>query len=687
MFSKLIVEQPWYHVLLCLLLAALPAVWLYLRNRKNSEAPPGILKLLMALRFFSFFLLLLLLLSIFYRRVKIEKEAPLILVAIDNSSSMAAGPDSADIKKLVSGRLTDLQAKLGDKYTVKTLLFGNSVRQSQSADFKDRETDLDQLLRETENSFANQNIGALVVLTDGIYNRGTNPIYRTEKTICPIWIIGTGDTASYRDISIQKINHNEVVYAGNNFPLEIQVNAVKCAGETARLQVFEGNKLIQSRELKINQDQFSTISTFTLSSENPGIQRYKTLVSISGQEKNSGNNARSLVVEVISARQKIILLSHAPHPDIAAIREAISSNSGFELDFYQLPAQPSSLKGANLVILHGYNSSYLSLLNACKAATVPYWIVDPSSFEGLSGLRVTAIQPRVNDTEPLLTSGFGNFSLSEEFKRFIPDLPAVKTIFARYESSAGAQILLRQKTGSVETDAALFSFHEENGLKSAVFAGDGLWQWRMRDFSMHQSTSLFNELIGKTVQYLSVKNDKSFFRVNAPRIVSENENAEVEAEVYNKSYEPVTESEVTLELLDRAGKKFNYTFNKGNQSYHLDLGQLSPGDYSYKATTNYNKEVLVKQGLFAVNEVVSEKLGQTADHSLLRQIAQRSTGRFFKLKDAGQLEEALQNNNAIRPLSYAQSMTSPLLDFQFFFWLVLVLLSVEWIFRKRYLSI
>jgi hypothetical protein len=320
-------------VLLCLLLAALPAVWLYLRNRKNSEAPPGILKLLLALRFFSFFLLLLLLLSIFYRRVKIEKEAPLILVAIDNSSSMASGPDSADIKKLVSGRLTDLQAKLGDKYTVKTLLFGNSVRQDQSADFKDRETDLDQLLRETENSFANQNIGALVVLTDGIYNRGTNPIYRTEKTLCPIWIIGTGDTASYRDISIQKINHNEVVYAGNNFPLEIQVNAVKCAGETARLQVFEGNNLIQSRELKINQDQFSTISTFTLSSANPGIQRYKTLVSISGQEKNTGNNTRSLVVEVISARQKIVLLSHAPHPDITAIREAISSNSAFELDY------------------------------------------------------------------------------------------------------------------------------------------------------------------------------------------------------------------------------------------------------------------------------------------------------------------------------------------------------------------
>lgn len=687
MFSKLIIEQQWYYVLLCLLAAALPAVWLYLRNKRNSEAPAGVLKLLLVLRFFSFFILLILLLSIFYRRVKIEKEQPLILVAIDNSSSLIAGEDSNAIKKLVDGKLAQLQDKLGDKYTVKSLLFGSSVRMETKANYKDRETDVDELIRETENSFANQNVGALVVLSDGIYNRGSNPIYRAEKSLFPLWILGGGDTSVYRDAWIQKVNHNEVVYAGNNFPVEVQVNAVACAGETAKVQLFDGKKLIQERALKITQDQFSAICSFTLSSETPGIQRYTAVVTMAGAEKNKGNNTRGLVVEVITSQQKIILLAHAPHPDLAAIRDAISSNSGFQLDYYQLPNQAPSLKAANLVIIHGYNPSYLPIIAACKSAAVPYWIIQPSAFDGLAGLKLIGAQQRYNDTESALNTAFGYFTLTEDLKRFITELPAVKTIFGRYETNLGTQTLLRQKIGAVETDAPIFCFSEDAGLKSAIFAGDGLWQWRMRDYSLHKNTRLFNELIGKTVQYLSVKNDKSFFRVNAPRIVTENDNAELDAEVYNKSYEPVIESDVTLELSDRDGKKFNYTFNKLNKNYHLDLGQLSPGDYTYKATTKYNNELMVKQGLFAVSEVVSEKLGVTANHSLLRQMAQRSGGRFFKLNAYDQLEEALKNTEAIKPVAYAQSTTSPLLEFQLFFWLVLGLLTVEWIFRKRYLTI
>jgi len=674
-------------VLLCLLAAAVPAFWLYFRNKRNSEASIGVLRLLLGLRFSAFFLLFLLLLSIFYRNVKTEKELPLVLIAIDNSSSVTASSDSLAVKALTRDQLAQLQTKLGDKYTVKSLLFGTSVRASNESDFKDRETDLDELLRETETNFANQNVGALVVVTDGIYNRGSNPLYRSEKSSFPLWMIGTGDTLAFRDVWIQNVNHNEVVYAGNDFPLEIQVNALKSAGEKAMVRLYEGKKLLQSSELLINQDQYSAITNFTISSESPGIRRYTATVSIGEEEKNPGNNSRNIVVEVINSQQKILFLAHAPHPDIAAVREAISANSAFQLEYFQLPAQPANFKGANLVILHGYSLAYLPIIKACVAAGVPYWILQPNGFDGLPGLRVSATLPRLNDTEPAINPSFGLFSLSEELKRYVADLPAVKTIFGRYETSLGTQILFRQKTGSVETDAPLFCFQEEGGLKSAVFAGDGLWQWRMRDYSLHKNTALFNELIGKTVQYLSVKNDKSFFRIQAPRILSENENVHFGAEVYNKSYEPVTEPEVTFELSNSEGKKFNYTFNKLNKSYHLDAGQLSPGEYSYRATTKYNNEMLVKQGVFAVNEVLSEKLGLTANHSLLRQMAQRSGGRFFKLADIANLETTLQNNPSIKPVTYTESVTSPLVDLKIFFWILLILLSVEWYIRKRFLTI
>jgi len=53
-------------------------------------------------------------------------------------------------------------------------------------------------------------------------------------------------------------------------------------------------------------------------------------------------------------------------------------------------------------------------------------------------------------------------------------------------------------------------YSEINGVKNANFLGDGLWKWKMRDYVDHNNHNLFNELISKTVQYLSVKADKSF---------------------------------------------------------------------------------------------------------------------------------------------------------------------------------
>jgi hypothetical protein len=78
----------------------------------------------------------------------------------------------------------------------------------------------------------------------------------------------------------------------------------------------------------------------------------------------------------------------------------------------------------------------------------------------------------------------------------------------------------------------------------------------MRDYADHGNHNLFNELISKTVQYLSVKADKSFFRVFTKKIINENEAIDFTAEVYNQSYELVTEPDVTLILKDDKGKAY-----------------------------------------------------------------------------------------------------------------------------------
>ena len=684
LFQKIIFEQPWYFVVVCAALALATALFLYFKQRNNPDVNRVSLYALITLRFISVFLLSCMLLAIFVRRISTQTQQPIILFAIDNSASMREEPDSA---KSLSTQLQTLKDELKDKYEVKSLLFGSKVRSGETADFTDKETDLSELVKEVENNYANQAVGALVLVSDGVNNKGANPVYSVDDFPFAIWTLACGDTTEKKDISIQKINHNEVVYAGNQFPVEVQINASQCKGQAAKLNLKQGGKIIQTRNLSITQDRFSETQTFTLQAEKAGLQRYELELVSELKEQNSKNNVRSFVIEVIDNQQKVFLFATAPHPDVAALREAILSFGNYEFKSFLLPEKPQQLKGCNLLIIHGYDKQCQDLLALCKDERVPYLIIHPQTFEGLGTVSLQSSIPRSQDVEPVFREGFSAFTISTELRNFLQTAPAVKCALGRYNTLTGNQLLLSQRIGAVETDSPILFFNEISGLKSGVFVGDGLWKWRLADYEEHGTKNLFNELISKSVQYLSVKSDKSFFRVHCPSIVSESDAVEITAELYNKTYELVNEPEVALELSDATKKKYNYTFSKYNSAYKVDLGKLPPGEYAYKASVIYNGERLIKEGSFAIKELSAEQSGESANHSLLRQMALRSDGKFFTRATLSQLQTELLNNDSIKPITYTQSSIAPLSEIAWLFFTILLLLIVEWILRKQLFGI
>ncbi|MBK7964307.1 MAG: hypothetical protein IPK10_02630 [Bacteroidetes bacterium] len=84
--------------------------------------------------------------------------------------------------------------------------------------------------------------------------------------------------------------------------------------------------------------------------------------------------------------------------------------------------------------------------------------------------------------------------------------------------------MLNQKVGVVSTTQPLLLFHENNGRKQAVLAGEGFWRWRLSDFNDHGNHILSQEFILSIVQYLSVKESRSPFKFIAKMNYKENEN-------------------------------------------------------------------------------------------------------------------------------------------------------------------
>jgi hypothetical protein len=673
---QLISNYPWYYTLLCFVAGFVFSAMLYFRDRHNAERSKGLLYFLAGLRFVSISLIALLLLDVFIKRIVNETEKPVIIFAQDNSSSLVAGKDSSEIKTEYTKALTSFINSVKEKYDVKSYQFDSESKPSESFDFKGKQTDISKLFLDLENNYANKNIGAIILATDGIYNKGTNPLYSVGKFNAPIYTIALGDTIPLKDVWIQSINHNQVAYLGNSFPVEVLVNAIDLKNKTVSISISHNGKVLKSENITINSNSFSTTLNYLLDADKSGVQKYTVSISTLEEDKNKQNNAQSFIIDVIDNREKVLILANAPHPDIAAIEQSISSAQTYEVDVALVNDFTKPLKPYSLIILHQASTLPQRISNELKVNNQSVFFIG-NTLNAKSGFT-----GKTNEVEGVYEKTFSLFTLSDELKNYIKNFPAVVCPFKNSQVPHGANTLIAQRIGVVDTDEPLMVFSENNGIKSCSFLGDGIWRWRMRDFADHGNHNLFNELISKTVQYLSVKADKSFFRITAKKIINENEPVEFTAEVYNQSYELVTEPDVTLILKDDIGKTYNYTFNKKQTMYSLSAGQFPAGEYSYEAKVKFGDKLYTKSGIIIIKEIVSEKINTVANHQLLYQMAKQSGGKLFYKNQLDQLQKEILSSDSIKSITYSHKQLTDLVNLKWIFFIILALLSTEWFLRK-----
>ncbi len=681
---KLITNYPWYFTLLCLLAGFLFAALLYTKDKKNADRGKGLLYSLFALRFISVSLVCLLLLDFLMKQVVNDTEKPVIVFVQDNSTSMVSARDSADIRTAYLKDLRSMLDQLSDKYEVNSYLFDNTLRSGSSYDFSGKETDLSQALKDIANDYANRNVGAVILASDGIYNKGVNPVYAAARSNYPVYTIALGDTTPLRDVWIQALRHNQVSYLGNGFPVEVVVNATDLKGKDVTISVSQNGQVKKTQELKIGSDHYSGTFNFILDADKPGVQKYNVVVSSPAEDKNKLNNAQSFVIDVIDNREKILLLCNAPHPDVAAIAQAIASNQGYETEVAQVQDFRKPLKPYSLVILHQLQPNAISqkLLAELKNNNQPYWVIGLTPYDFIGGLSVRTMSNKLADAEAVCRKEFSLFTISDDLKNYIRELPALKCALANYEAPTGFSMLISQRIGVVDTDNPILVFGESNGVKKAAFLADGIWRWRLRDYADHQDHSRTNELINKTIQYLAVKADKSFFRVYTKKIINENEPLDFTAEVYNQSYELITEPDVNVVIKDAKGKTYNYTFSKKQNNYVLNAGIFPAGEYTYEAKTKTGDQLLTKSGVIIVKEIVAEKLNTVADHAILYQLSKQSGGKLFHRHDLEKLAKEIIDNEVIRPVTYSHKQLTDLLNLKWICLLIVMLLCMEWFLRK-----
>jgi hypothetical protein len=675
--------------MICLALGAGGSFLLYYRTRKD-DLKPFIQAVMIALRFLGIFLISFLLLSPLVKRTTEMVQKPVIIIAQDNSISVGAGRDSLFYKKDYPAKLAGIADELRKKYDVATFSFGEKIDNSLKTDYSERTTDISEMMDELLTRYANRNVGAVILASDGIYNKGTNPFYASQSINFPVYTIAMGDTIRNRDIILRNILYNRSVFLGDKFPVEVNLEADKCEGETSALTVKKGEQVLFMKKLVFNSSKSLQKVDLFLDAKEKGVHRYSISLTPVKGEITEGNNQQDIFVEVSESRQKVAVLYQSPHPDISAIRSALESTMKFEVNVQKIDDFTDPPDKYDLIVLYQLPSRNPSLqLGKVIGSGTPllYCIgsqTDLDAFNNLkTGLEVSSSKMSFVEAVPQWNDAFSLFTMDKSSLELFKGFPPLLAPFGTFRFSPAADVLFFEKIGSVTSQLPLALFVQNSSKKTGILVGENIWKWRLYNYQQKDDHIVFDNLMSKIAQFLSVKADKSFFRVKCNTRFEENEHVEFDAEVYNESYELINDQDVSLTISDEHNKTYPFVFGKTEKAYYLDAGTFPPGAYHYLAQTRVGKNLYQKNGDFVISKMNLEMTDLTADHNLLYRISKSHGGEMVYPKDMDKLVQMIRSREDVRPVSYTERKFADLAGSLWFFLIILAAVSAEWFLRRR----
>jgi hypothetical protein len=684
--QRLLFEYSPAFIFLCILVGVGYAFILY-KNKYHWSKRTN--QGLFVLRAVLVTLLTFLLLGPVLKLTQNSTEKPSVVFLVDDSESVREVIDSLKRQKLLSDLKTQSAALDENDFEIK---LQGLAGQEDEINFKTSTSDLAGAIRSITASYEGKNLAGIVLVSDGIYNSGTSPLYLPMRI--PVYAVGVGDTTERVDLSLKNIAFNKIAYQGNRFPVRAEVLVRGLSNQPVTVSLWRGGKML-AKQTENSGTQSLLSFDFQAEATDKGIQRLDVVVETNPSETNTKNNRSGIFVEVVEGRKKILLVAPAPHPDIKAIRSVVEKNSNYEFHLH-IPgvkeANPSLLQPGNvdLVIFQqavDVTGKTLAIYNQFLKSQTAF-VAMLTSRSNLRQLAANGIPVafenvgQLDEVTPSINDQFRDFTFSEDINTIFSKYPPIQVPFGKFNYPPTAQVLLWQRIGSVSTNRPLLFSLDEGGRKMAVLLGEGIWKWRLNEFDDFASTERFDEVFGKLIQYLSTKEEKKKFR-SFP-IQNEFTDAEpiiFESQVFNDLFEPVYGNRVNLELRDEQGviKNYDYVLSQGSQRYRI--GSLQEGVYRYKASTELNNKKEEVRGEFLVSKQNLEALNLTADFGLLRKLTDETGGKFYTADQISRLSNDIRNTKR-KGIIHSEDSFNSIINLKAVFFLLLLLVSAEWFTRK-----
>ena len=293
--------------------------------------------ILALLRTAALSLIFLLLFEPLVKLIFASVQPPVLAVLIDNSKSMRitdrTGSRAEQLASIVRDDLTnatpasaELRAyTFGSQWKVHTLSGKDSLRLDDDA------TNISAALHMLAQERDRDNIQAALLITDGAYNSGPNPLYEAEQLGFPMFTVGVGDSAEQKDLLITRVIANEVVYSETPTPVDITVKSTGFGGDRVQVTLLESGKEVQRSQLILEPGTREYQVRLTYTPEEPGVKKLTAVVSSLRGELTAQNNRRTLYVRVLKSKLRVVMIAGTPGPDVSVLRQTLIEDRNIDV--------------------------------------------------------------------------------------------------------------------------------------------------------------------------------------------------------------------------------------------------------------------------------------------------------------------------------------------------------------------
>jgi len=651
-----------------------------------------------------------------------------VAIMLDTSGSMTFNEGGSTRMDQAQALLTpDALAGIANIYNILPYGFADSANTMDAFSIlpdPGTATNLGQSVLQTLRQASGASLGAVILVSDGADNSGAisqSELSEIASFGVPIHSVGIGRESIPEDLELSEILLPEKALPGTTLSARVAIRHDQ--GGSARVKVYDGDTFLTTQDIVLGNDQNMTLAFVDIEVPEPGQLDLRFTLDPINNESNLANNTRSRVVDVGESRYKVLYVEGEPRWEYKFLQRALNDDPSIQLStllkvtpnkyYRQGIESPEQLENGfpeERAELFNYDALIIGSLNAAELtseqhAMIRDFVSDRGGslmmLAGLNGLGLGGWgETVVNEILPSRLNADNAAFVREKASVTLTDSGRLAPMlqFSDSESenerlwSELPEIADHQQLGPLRPAATtLLGINVEGRIQpllvtqpygkgqSYILATGGTWRWQMS----LPVADMRHETFWRQLTRGLVANSPRPFELTS-RV--QNEQISVRAQVRD----PDAEENQGLEISAVVS-------SENSDVVSLDLQPVpgQPGVYEASFTPNqtglYSIEAISRVGeslVSATTTAVRYDEGQEIfnvrqNRPLLERISLLTGGQYWSPEQWDEIPEAISHSTA----GITEQQISYLWDAPFFFLLLILLKTAEWLLRRHWRTI